>query len=232
MTRFSGRDRARKGRGRAVARMDRHTQRARRWFSGIAVGATLALGDPVSAQEMRPRAAEPIPEPQLSERLAELVPTCLACHGENGVPNYAESPIVDGQHEGYLFIQLRDYKNGARKHEVMNEVVKDLSRQDLRELAAYFAARPWPRVDQPPVADENGVVERLLAEGQCRECHGADFMGDGTMPRLAGQLTTYLVSTMRAFRLKERTNNAAMGSLLDTFSDEEIEAIARYLGAL
>ncbi|MCS6878536.1 MAG: c-type cytochrome [Geminicoccaceae bacterium] len=202
------------------------------WFAGLVVAAALGSGEAAQGQEMRPRAAQPAPEIPLSERLAELVPTCLACHGEDGVPNYAESPIVDGQNEGYLFVQLRDYKNGARKHEAMNEIVKDLSRQDLRELAAYFAARPWPRVDQPPPEDGSIDVERLLAEGQCRECHGADFLGDGTMPRLAGQLTSYLASTMRAFKLKERTNNAAMGSLLDTFSDEEIEAIARYLGAL
>lgn len=207
-------------------------RRMDRWVAGLLLGGTLSAAQPGWGQELRPPAAREPGLVELPEKLAELVPTCFACHGENGIPNYAESPIVDGQHEGYLFVQLRDYKNGARKHDVMNEIVKDLSRNDLRALAAYFNARPWPRVDQPPVADENGEVERLLAEGQCKECHGADFMGDGTMPRLAGQLTTYLVSTMRAFKLKERTNNPAMGSLLDTYSDEEIEALARYLGAL
>lgn len=183
-------------------------------------------------EELRPPAAQIPGVDQLAGHLAELVPTCLACHGENGVPNYAESPVIDGQHEGYLYIQLRDYKNGARKHDVMNEIVKDLSRQDLRELAAFFAKRPWPRLQQQAEEGDDVVAERLAGAGMCKECHLGGYLGDSTVPRLAGQLTTYLVVTMRAFKTKERANNAAMSSLLDTYSDEEIDALARYLGAL
>ncbi len=185
------------------------------------------------AESERPPAPPPIPGlDQLAGHLAELVPMCVACHGENGVPNYAESPVIDGQHEGYIYIQLRDYKNGLRKHEVMNEIVKDLSRQDLRELAAFFAKRPWPRLRQQAEEGDDVVAERLAGAGMCKECHLGGYMGDGTVPRLAGQLTSYLVVTMRAFKTKERANNAAMSSLLDTYTDEEIDALARYLGAL
>lgn len=183
-------------------------------------------------EELRPPAAQVPGIEELSGHLAELVPMCLACHGENGVPNYAESPVIDGQHEGYLYIQLRDYKNGARKHEVMNEIVKDLSRQDMRELAAFFAKRPWPRLQQTAEEGDDVVAERLASAGMCKECHLGGYLGDSTVPRLAGQLTSYLVVTMRAFKTKERANNAAMSSLLDTYTDEEIDALARYLGAL
>lgn len=187
----------------------------------------------VHAEGERPPAPPQIPGiDQLAGHLAELVPMCVACHGENGVPNYAESPVIDGQHEGYLYIQLRDYKNGSRKHEVMNEIVKDLSRQDLRELAAFFAKRPWPRLQQLAEEGDDVVAERLAGAGMCKECHLGGYLGDGTVPRLAGQLTSYLVVTMRAFKTKERANNAAMSSLLDTYTDEEIDALARYLGAL
>lgn len=187
----------------------------------------------VRAEGERPPAPPQIPGiDQLAGHLAELVPMCVACHGENGVPNYAESPVIDGQHEGYIYIQLRDYKNGSRKHDVMNEIVKDLSRQDLRELAAFFAKRPWPRLQQQAEEGDDVVAERLAGAGMCKECHLGGYLGDGTVPRLAGQLTSYLVVTMRAFKTKERANNAAMSSLLDTYTDEEIDALARYLGAL
>jgi len=195
----------------------------------IAGAGLLSLAD---GEELRPPAAQVPGIEELSGHLAELVPMCLACHGENGVPNYAESPVIDGQHEGYLYIQLRDYKNGARKHEVMNEIVKDLSRQDLRELAAFFAKRPWPRLQQRAEEADDVVAERLASAGMCKECHLGGYLGDSTVPRLAGQLTTYLVVTMRAFKTKERANNAAMSSLLATYTDEEIDALARYLGAL
>lgn len=193
----------------------------------------LALGSLGKAQTGQPPEPNAIPGiDQLSGHLAELVPTCVACHGENGVPNYADSPIIDGQHENYLYIQLRDYKNGSRKHEVMNEIVKELSRQDMRELAKFFARRPWPRVEQSAEEGDDVVAERLARTGLCKECHLPEYVGDSTVPRLAGQLTTYLVVTMRALKTKERDNNAAMSNLLDTFEDEEIDALARYLGSL
>lgn len=204
-----------------------------RWFLPLCVAVLGGIGSSIGAQTDRPPAPAAIPGlDQLSGHLAELVPVCLACHGENGVPNHAEAPIIDGQHEGYLYIQLRDYKNGSRKHEVMNEIVKDLSRQDMRELAAFFAKRPWPRLQQNAEEGDDVVAERLASAGMCKECHLAGYLGDSTVPRLAGQLTSYLVVTMRAFKTKERANNAAMSSLLDTFTDEEIDALARYLGAL
>ncbi|MCL6608165.1 MAG: hypothetical protein K6T74_08755 [Geminicoccaceae bacterium] len=197
-----------------------------------ALGLPLAIQRVGGGAELRPPAAEIPGVDELPPHLAELVPMCLACHGENGVPNYAESPVIDGQHEGYTYIQLRDYKNGARKHEVMNEIVKDLSRQELRELAAFFAKRPWPRLEQQAEEGDDILAERLASAGMCKECHLDDYMGESTVPRLAGQLTSYLVATMRAFKTKERANNAAMSNLLDTYTDEEIDALARYLGAL
>jgi cytochrome c553 len=193
----------------------------------------LALGVPLGAQTERPPLPPVIPGlDRLAGHLAELVPACVACHGENGVPNYAESPVIDGQHEGYLYIQLRDYKNGSRKHEVMGEIVKDLTRQDLRDLAAFFAKRAWPRLQQTAEEGDDVVAERLAGAGMCKECHLGGYLGDSTVPRLAGQLTTYLVVTMRALKTKERANNAAMSTLLDTYKDEEIDALARYLGSL
>lgn len=204
-----------------------------RLLAQLCAALLLALGLPLAARTERPPLPPAIPGlDQLSGHLAELVPTCLACHGEDGVPNYAESPIIDGQHEGYLYIQLRDYKNGSRRHEVMSEIVKDLTRQDLKDLAGFFAKRPWPRLQQTAEEGDDVVAERLASAGMCKECHLGGYLGDSTVPRLAGQLTSYLVVTMRAFKTKERANNAAMSSLLDTYTDEEIDALARYLGSL
>ena len=40
---------------------------------------------------------------------------CGGCHGENGVPQEKTTPVIWGQHLGYLYLQLRDYKRGDRK---------------------------------------------------------------------------------------------------------------------
>src|ERR1700731_3177355 len=70
---------------------------------------------------------------------------CPACHGANGVPTDPKTmPIIWGQQANYLYKQLHDYKSGDRKSPIMAPVVADISLPDLRQLANYFAAKPWP----------------------------------------------------------------------------------------
>jgi cytochrome c553 len=63
----------------------------------------------------------------------------------------------------------------------------------------------------------------------CRSCHLANWQGDSVTPRLAGQEEQYLRETMTRFRNGERTNNPWMVALLKTFSDSDIDALAKYL---
>jgi cytochrome c553 len=70
---------------------------------------------------------------------------CASCHGEDG--NKAlqpDFPILAGQYSDYLFKALRDYKSGARKNAIMQAQVQNLSRQDLQDLAEWFAAQKGP----------------------------------------------------------------------------------------
>ena len=69
---------------------------------------------------------------------------CASCHGEKGVPIDKVTPNIWGQKEGYLYLQLRDFKAGARKNEIMSAIVADLTKEDMQALAAYFTALPWP----------------------------------------------------------------------------------------
>src|SRR5215470_18921753 len=61
----------------------------------------------------------------------ETVQVCNACHGENGVPLEKTIPVIWGQQQGYLYLQLRDYKRGDRKNEPMQAVVADMERSDM-----------------------------------------------------------------------------------------------------
>jgi len=71
--------------------------------------------------------------------------TCAACHGANGVPADPKTmPIIWGQQANYLYKELHDYKSGDRKSPIMAPVVADISLPELRQLANYFAAKPWP----------------------------------------------------------------------------------------
>jgi cytochrome c553 len=65
---------------------------------------------------------------------------CQTCHGLDGLSKLPEAPHLAGQPERYLVKSLDEYRKGERKHEMMTLVVKDLSDQDVADLAAYYAA--------------------------------------------------------------------------------------------
>ncbi len=59
-------------------------------------------------------------------------------------------PIIWGQQQSYLVKQLRDYRNGERDNPIMSPIAKALAQEDLRKIAAYFAAKSWPAQRRPP----------------------------------------------------------------------------------
>src|ERR1700730_5218816 len=69
---------------------------------------------------------------------------CNTCHGENGVPKYAPTPIIWGQQENYLVKQMQDFQHGDRANEVMSWMAKTVSEADLGPAAVNFAKKKWP----------------------------------------------------------------------------------------
>ncbi len=168
-----------------------------------------------------------------ADTIAEKAVICSACHGENGVPTDASIPIIWGQNEGYIYIELKDMKKGARKNEQMAEIVKDMSREDMLALAAYFAAKPWPLTPQPRASKADYAhFESMATSAGCTGCHQAGYIGAGTQPRVANQSTAYLETTMLDFRSGARANNSWMTDLLKTYSPEDIAQMARVMGGL
>jgi cytochrome c553 len=177
--------------------------------------------------------ALPVALAQGSARLKEQVELCAACHGENGVPQEKTTPIIWGQTLGYQYLQLRDYKNGERKNEQMGPVVEMLEREDLLALAEYFSKQPWPRTEAPPASP--AVAERAARANTavgCTGCHQAQYQGEGTQPRLAGQNKEYMSKTMLEIRDGQRANNPGMTTLMKATSPEDIDALAEYLAGL
>ena len=169
----------------------------------------------------------------LAQSIEEKAAVCSGCHGEKGVPLDKTIPSIWGQHEGYIYIQMRDYKRGDRKNEIMQAVVAELEKPDMQALAAFFAAKPWTDLQQPRATPEQiGMAETTAASAQCPQCHLGGYLGDSGNPRVAGQGKDYLFATMNDFRTGARANNSWMTALLKTYKDEEIEALAAYLAGL
>ena len=168
-----------------------------------------------------------------AETIEEKAAICAACHGDNGVPIDKSYPNIFGQNEGYIYIELRDMKKGDRKNEQMAPIVENMSREDMLALAAYFAAKPWPNLQQPRASAADAKhFDSMANSAQCTECHQGGYLGAGTQPRLAGQNLDYLVKTMIDFRDGARANNTWMRDLLKTFSDDDVKQMARALAGM
>jgi cytochrome c553 len=158
---------------------------------------------------------------------------CTACHGDSGTPQQQTTPVLWGQQLGYLYVQLRDFKSGARKNDQMSAVVAGLERDDMLALAQYFSQKPWPRLGQPPAAVAVAAQAlRATSAVVCTSCHQESFLGEGTQPRLAGQEKDYLAQTMLDFRDGKRGNNPGMSDLMKSISESDIAAIAEYLAGM
>jgi cytochrome c553 len=173
---------------------------------------------------------QPAARAQSVEEKAQL---CAACHGENGIPQQKGTPVIWGQYQGYLYLELRDYKSGARKNDIMSPLAQSLERDDMMALALYFSQKRWPDLQQPAAPREVAAraVQANTSVG-CTGCHQGAYQGEGTQPRLAGQSAEYMHQTMMDFRNRVRGNNPGMTDLMLATSEQDIAALAQYMAGL
>ena len=161
---------------------------------------------------------------------------CVACHVTGTVQSNSPIPIVWGQNEGYIYLQLRDFKNRVRatpEDATMNALASAMSDADMRAMAKYAAAQPWPQIAPVPT-DAAPLKQGALAAamGDCGGCHFNGWRGYSANPRLRGQSPAYLAATIRQFRSGARANSPGMADMLRALDDTDIEAVAAYLSAV
>jgi cytochrome c553 len=80
---------------------------------------------------------------------AKAAQVCAACHGADGnKPSDPTQPILAGQYYDYLVRALTDYKIGRRNNPIMKGFAAQLSKKDIEDLAAWFAAQKSNLHDQ------------------------------------------------------------------------------------
>ena len=168
-----------------------------------------------------------------AQTIEDKAAACAACHGENGIPPDKTFPVIWGLNLGYLYLQLRDFKSGVRKSDVMGPAVQDLSRDDMLAIALYFSQKPWPDLRQPRAGTAlAGRAAQTNTSVGCTGCHQDGYKGEGTQPRLAGQTREYLLNSMMEFRTRARGNNPGMSGLMQATSVDDLGALAEYLAGL
>ncbi|MCP5073213.1 MAG: cytochrome c4 [Rhodobacteraceae bacterium] len=166
------------------------------------------------------------------ETLEERVELCVTCHGKEGLPTQEDAPIIWGQHYYYLYVQLKDYKAGRRANEIMQGIVEEMSRAQMKELAQYFSEKKWPKISFRAEEAASVAGETATAAGQCPQCHLGGYEGNSRVPRLNGQTQPYLAKTMKEFKNKVRLNSPAKSSLMNSYSDKDVDDMASYLAGL
>lgn len=158
---------------------------------------------------------------------------CAACHGADGNSQAGEFPNLAGQSWRYIYVQLKDYKEGRRSHPVMTAMASTLSRQDMIDLGNFYAAQP----SKPSTfkADETKIKLGMAKANEtlCSMCHLGGFSGQNEIPRVSGQQYDYIVKQMLDFKARRRTNDAGnMTSVAQTLSEVDIENLAHYITSL
>lgn len=185
-----------------------------------------------------------------AEAGAQKAAVCTACHGPGGNSVNPEWPSLAGQSSKYIVAQLKNFKTGVRRNALMQPQAANLSEQDMKDLAAYYAsqkAKPGVAAEESVATADplhrGGDAERGLAA--CSACHGPKGMGNPAAgyPRLSGQQATYTANVLRLFRSmgtgeievpaeELKGNLGIMTSIAAKLTDKEIEALASYFQGL
>ena len=169
--------------------------------------------------------------PLRAETVAERAAPCLACHGESGQSATPEVPSLGGQTAPYLLIQLYLFREKQRVVDIMNQMTKDFTDDDLRAFSDYLAKLPAPKPapDNPdPARLARGRA--LITQNRCNACHNLDLAGRDNIPHIADQREDYLLKTLREYKNNTRHGyDASMAEVLAPVSDAQIADLAYFI---
>lgn len=145
--------------------------------------------------------------------------TCIACHGPGGNSlDAAQGPVIAGQNAAYTRDQVKRIKAGHRPNVLMQPMVKDLTDQDIADIAAYFAEQTPTGNEADPSYWKAG--EKLYRSGDaargipaCSACHGPQGRGNPAAgyPALQAQLAVYTIKQLDAYTADTRYAKDAAG---------------------
>ena len=172
-----------------------------------------------------------VSQPLPAETIVERAAPCLACHGENGQSQNAEIPSLGGQTAPYVLIQLYLFREKQREVEVMNEMTKNFTDDDLRAFSDFISKLPPPK--PPADTGEPARMQRaavLITQNRCNSCHNLDLSGRDNIPRIADQREDYLVKTLREYKNNTRHGyDGTMAEVLAEVTDAQIVDLAYYI---
>jgi len=206
----------------------------------IRAGSWILAAGVAMMSAMQAQAAEKVTRERVMEIIEE---SCTFCHGDRGEASNPIYPRLAHQNRDYITKQLKNFRDGRRKSDIMNEQAAGITDAEIEALAEYFAsqpplAHPLPEEEQEQLLHKVG--EYVFKYGDpyndippCSTCHGKAGEGSKTLPRLAGQHRKYIVNQLEAFKSGERrTDDAIMRHIAKNLPRLAMEGVALYLSTL
>ena len=179
------------------------------------------------------------------DTLAQRLKACTSCHGQEGrAASDGYYPRIAGKPDGYLYNQLRNFRDGKRTYPLMTYMVGHLSDAYLQEIAEYFAQQHPPyaapqRPDASPDMLERGrtLVQRGDASQKlpaCAGCHGEKMTGVAPfIPGLLGLPRDYIVAQLGAWQTGSRHAVApdCMQQIASKLTAQDVGAVSAWLAA-
>ncbi|MBS0383409.1 MAG: cytochrome c4 [Proteobacteria bacterium] len=173
-------------------------------------------------------------------RLATTV--CSNCHGPGGDSVSPLFPKLAAQQQSYLAAQIRAFKNRSARGEpeagqYMHGMAALVDDATIDALARYYARQKPPagRGGDPALINKGRA---LYLQGSsdhrvvpCASCHGQDGVGNGPIPRLAGQHSAYVAHQLDVIQKQQRKAPVMYGIVHDLKPDE-IRQVAAYVQSL
>ena len=149
---------------------------------------------------------------------------CYACHGEKGIRVTNNSPSLAGLTSPWIYKSLLDYKSHLNhldnKSLGMEAIVQPMTKQDMSDLAVYYAAQ-----ERPTGA---GKIKAPKKVRKCQKCHDSGDEDDG--PSLIGQSSLYIERQTLAYKHKIRRTEIgkSMYKKVKKLKRKKIKAVADY----
>ncbi len=179
------------------------------------------------------------------DTMAQRMQACTICHGKDGVAtNQGYFPRIAGKPAGYLYQQLRNFRERRRNNPAMAYLLENMTDAYLLEIAQYFSALdlPYPPAqssDAPPALLATG--EQLVRRGDkqrgipaCMSCHGTAMTGRlPSTPGLLGLPRDYVVAQIGAWKTGLRRASApdCMAQVAQHLTRDDLHAVSNWLAS-